>query len=177
MREICTSGSVGASESNLRGDPTTYPRGCGPCGQPAPPLDNQHSRFAPATSHCEPLDQKSLILRDSKWLVLSIQGTFSTACYERCTCRRPRLNGSLGSRHQKSTTRLQYDNQLFWYRRLLTELQSGGCYHAQSGKYRLNSNSEILTTSMVADYLHCHLSTVYRLVKMGAIPHFKLGVT
>jgi excisionase family DNA binding protein len=28
---------------------------------------------------------------------------------------------------------------------------------------------------MVADYLHCHLSTVYRLVKMGNIPHFKLG--
>ena len=28
---------------------------------------------------------------------------------------------------------------------------------------------------MVADYLHCHLSTVYRLVKMGKIPHFKLG--
>jgi len=28
---------------------------------------------------------------------------------------------------------------------------------------------------MVADYLHCHLSTVYRLVKDGRIPHFQLG--
>jgi len=42
-------------------------------------------------------------------------------------------------------------------------------------KYRRDSNNEILTTRMVADYLHCHLSTVYRLVKMGRIPHFKLG--
>ncbi|HXR34752.1 MAG TPA: helix-turn-helix domain-containing protein [Candidatus Binataceae bacterium] len=42
-------------------------------------------------------------------------------------------------------------------------------------KYRRDSNNEILTTRMVADYLHCHLSTVYRLVKMGKIPHFKLG--
>ena len=28
---------------------------------------------------------------------------------------------------------------------------------------------------MLAEYLHCHLSTVYRLVKQGRIPHFKLG--
>jgi excisionase family DNA binding protein len=42
-------------------------------------------------------------------------------------------------------------------------------------KHRRDSNNEILTTRMVADYLHCHLSTVYRLVKQGKIPHFKLG--
>jgi len=28
---------------------------------------------------------------------------------------------------------------------------------------------------MFADYLHCHLSTVYRFVKDGRIPYFKLG--
>jgi excisionase family DNA binding protein len=42
-------------------------------------------------------------------------------------------------------------------------------------KYRGDGSNEILTTRMVADYLHCHLSTVYRLVKQGKIPHFKLG--
>jgi excisionase family DNA binding protein len=38
-----------------------------------------------------------------------------------------------------------------------------------------SDGDQILTTRMVADYLHCHLSTVYRLVKDGRIPHFKLG--
>jgi excisionase family DNA binding protein len=38
-----------------------------------------------------------------------------------------------------------------------------------------NRNDEILTTRMVADYLHCHLSTVYRLVNAGKMPYFKLG--
>jgi excisionase family DNA binding protein len=38
-----------------------------------------------------------------------------------------------------------------------------------------NGNDQILTTRMVADYLHCHLSTVYRLVKDGRMPYFKLG--
>jgi excisionase family DNA binding protein len=38
-----------------------------------------------------------------------------------------------------------------------------------------SGSDQILTTRMVADYLHCHLSTVYRLAKDGRIPHFKLG--
>jgi len=42
-------------------------------------------------------------------------------------------------------------------------------------KYRSESADKILTAVMVADYLHCHLRTVYRLVKVGVIPHFKLG--
>jgi excisionase family DNA binding protein len=36
-------------------------------------------------------------------------------------------------------------------------------------------NNPMMTTKMVADYLHCHNATVYRLVKEGRIPHFKLG--
>jgi excisionase family DNA binding protein len=42
-------------------------------------------------------------------------------------------------------------------------------------EYRRDTDDAILTTQMVAQYLHCHLSTVYRLVKNGKIPHFKLG--
>ena len=42
-------------------------------------------------------------------------------------------------------------------------------------KYQRAESDEILTTRMVADYLHCHLSTLYRLAKHGKIPHFKLG--
>ena len=38
-----------------------------------------------------------------------------------------------------------------------------------------DGKDEILTTRMVADYLNCHLSTVYRLVKDGRMPYFKLG--
>jgi len=37
------------------------------------------------------------------------------------------------------------------------------------------SDRAILTTRMVADYLQCHASTIYRLVNDGRIPHFKLG--
>jgi excisionase family DNA binding protein len=36
-------------------------------------------------------------------------------------------------------------------------------------------SSEILTVDLLSDYLHCHPSTIYRLVKLGAIPHFRLG--
>jgi excisionase family DNA binding protein len=34
---------------------------------------------------------------------------------------------------------------------------------------------EILTLKQVAEYLKCHTSTVYRLVKHGGVPHFRLG--
>ena len=34
---------------------------------------------------------------------------------------------------------------------------------------------EILTLKELARYLHCHTSTLYRLVKTGEIPHFRLG--
>lgn len=33
----------------------------------------------------------------------------------------------------------------------------------------------ILTAKEVADYLRCHISTVYRLVKTGKLPGFRLG--
>lgn len=34
---------------------------------------------------------------------------------------------------------------------------------------------EILTLKQVAEYLKCHTSTMYRLVKQGGVPHFRLG--
>ncbi len=34
---------------------------------------------------------------------------------------------------------------------------------------------EILTLKQVAEYLKCHTSTMYRLVKSGGVPHFRLG--
>lgn len=33
----------------------------------------------------------------------------------------------------------------------------------------------ILTAKEVADYLRCHISTVYRLAKNGKLPGFRLG--
>jgi excisionase family DNA binding protein len=33
----------------------------------------------------------------------------------------------------------------------------------------------ILTAKEVADYLRCHISTVYRLAKTGKLPGFRLG--
>ena len=38
-----------------------------------------------------------------------------------------------------------------------------------------HQGDEILTATMLADYLQCHLSTIYRLAKQGKIPHFRLG--
>lgn len=35
--------------------------------------------------------------------------------------------------------------------------------------------NEILTVDLLSEFLHCHPSTIYRLVKMGMIPHFRLG--
>ncbi len=37
------------------------------------------------------------------------------------------------------------------------------------------SASKILTAKEVADYLRCHISTVYRLAKTGKLPGFRLG--
>ena len=34
---------------------------------------------------------------------------------------------------------------------------------------------EILTLKQAAEYLKCHTSTMYRLVKHGGVPHFRLG--
>jgi excisionase family DNA binding protein len=38
-----------------------------------------------------------------------------------------------------------------------------------------DGESEILRLQEVADYLHCHYFTVYRLLAKGAIPAFRLG--
>ncbi|HLI80100.1 MAG TPA: helix-turn-helix domain-containing protein [Candidatus Binataceae bacterium] len=35
--------------------------------------------------------------------------------------------------------------------------------------------ARILTAKEVADYLRCHISTVYRLAKTGKLPGFRLG--
>lgn len=47
-------------------------------------------------------------------------------------------------------------------------------------KTRLSSNprileSKVLTVYEVADYLHCHISTIYRLLYKNDIPAFKIG--
>ena len=34
---------------------------------------------------------------------------------------------------------------------------------------------EVLTAKELARYLRCHVSTLYRLVNRGEIPHFRLG--
>jgi len=34
---------------------------------------------------------------------------------------------------------------------------------------------EIMTVSSLADYLHCHTTTVYRLLRQGKIPGFRIG--
>jgi len=38
-----------------------------------------------------------------------------------------------------------------------------------------SQTKEILTLKEVADYLQCHASTLYRLIKRGDVPHFRLG--
>lgn len=35
--------------------------------------------------------------------------------------------------------------------------------------------SDVMTLPQVADYLHCHYSTIYRLVRQRAIPAFRIG--
>jgi len=35
--------------------------------------------------------------------------------------------------------------------------------------------SEIMTLRDVADYLNCHYMTIYRLIKSGALPAFRIG--
>lgn len=39
----------------------------------------------------------------------------------------------------------------------------------------VNENSEIMTVSMLADYLRCHPSTIYRLLRQKRLPGFKIG--
>jgi excisionase family DNA binding protein len=36
-------------------------------------------------------------------------------------------------------------------------------------------SSDIMTAQEVADYLHCHYYTVYRMVRRGTLPVFRLG--
>ena len=36
-------------------------------------------------------------------------------------------------------------------------------------------SDEIMTVHRLSAFLHCHSSTIYRLVKEGRIPHFRLG--
>jgi excisionase family DNA binding protein len=39
----------------------------------------------------------------------------------------------------------------------------------------VNENPEIMTVSMLADYLRCHPSTIYRLLRQKRLPGFKIG--
>ena len=36
-------------------------------------------------------------------------------------------------------------------------------------------DTEIMTVQDVADYMHCHYSTIYRLIQRGALPVFRVG--
>src|SRR5258708_2324175 len=38
-----------------------------------------------------------------------------------------------------------------------------------------DAESEVMPARAVADYLHCHSATAYRLVRQGIMPSFKLG--
>ncbi len=40
---------------------------------------------------------------------------------------------------------------------------------------RQKNRTEIMTVRDLAEYLQCHQSTIYRLVKRGEIPAFRLG--
>ncbi len=35
--------------------------------------------------------------------------------------------------------------------------------------------NQVLTVRQLADYLHCHTSTIYRLLRENGLPGFKLG--
>lgn len=39
----------------------------------------------------------------------------------------------------------------------------------------VNEKAEIMTVSMLADYLRCHPSTIYRLLRQKRLPGFKIG--
>jgi excisionase family DNA binding protein len=52
--------------------------------------------------------------------------------------------------------------------------QSVGQVSSKGGR-RPQALAGIMTIREVAAYLHCHTSTVYRFVKRGSIPAFKLG--
>jgi excisionase family DNA binding protein len=47
--------------------------------------------------------------------------------------------------------------------------------HSQSRGVAEAGAAEILTVPMLARYLHCHPSTIYRLLKRRQIPAFKIG--
>jgi excisionase family DNA binding protein len=47
--------------------------------------------------------------------------------------------------------------------------------HKPSGAATEAGAAEILTVPMLARYLHCHPSTIYRLLKRRQIPAFKIG--
>ncbi len=36
-------------------------------------------------------------------------------------------------------------------------------------------STELLTVAELGEYLHCHRSTIYRLLRKGQLPGFKLG--
>jgi len=37
------------------------------------------------------------------------------------------------------------------------------------------AEDEIMTVASLAEYLHCHESTIYRLLSRGALPGFRIG--
>jgi excisionase family DNA binding protein len=39
----------------------------------------------------------------------------------------------------------------------------------------MDLTNQVLTVRQLADYLHCHTSTIYRLLRENGLPGFKLG--
>ena len=62
-------------------------------------------------------------------------------------------------------------------RRLASDMGWPGRGKRVSGGKPLSvaESEEILTTKDLARYLRCHVSTLYRMVNRGEIPHFRLG--
>jgi excisionase family DNA binding protein len=44
-----------------------------------------------------------------------------------------------------------------------------------AGKNFLNSTDQVMTADEVAELLRVHKSTIYRLLKAGKFPHFRMG--
>jgi excisionase family DNA binding protein len=50
-----------------------------------------------------------------------------------------------------------------------------GGRRATPSSLKPGAESAVMTLQDVADYLHCHTSTVYRLLKEREVPGFKMG--
>jgi excisionase family DNA binding protein len=57
---------------------------------------------------------------------------------------------------------------------VVTKRRTNG-WKAESTRNPDEAPDEIMTVHALSAFLHCHASTIYRMVKEGRIPHFRLG--